>query len=70
MQVEISEMGDAFKIKLSNNPEAELLMERFDDCSTEAKKEFIEMLDDDYLIDELKSRGYFITMLNNIENNE
>lgn len=70
MQVEISEMGDAFKIKLSNNPEAELLMERFDDCSTEAKKEFIEMLDDDYLIDELKSRGYFITMLNDIENNE
>lgn len=67
MQVEISEMGDAFKIKLSNNPEAELLMERFDDCSTEAKKEFIEMLDDDYLIDELKSRGYFITMLNDIE---
>lgn len=63
-------MGDAFKIKLSNNPEAELLMERFDDCSTEAKKEFIEMLDDDYLIDELKSRGYFITMLNDIENNE
>lgn len=70
MQVEISEMGDAFKIKLSNEPEAELLMERFDDCSTEAKKEFIEMLDDDYLIDELKSRGYFITMLNDIENNE
>ena len=70
MQVEISEMGDAFKIKLSNNPEAELLMERFDDCSTEAKKEFIEMLDDDYLIDELKSRGYIITMLNDIENNE
>lgn len=63
-------MGDAFKIKLSNNPEAELLMERFDDYSTEAKKEFIEMLDDDYLIDELKSRGYIITMLNDIETNE
>lgn len=59
MQVEIS---DAFKIKLSNKPEAELLMERFYNCSTEAKKEFIEMLDDDYLINELKSRGYFITM--------
>lgn len=38
MQVEISEMGDAFKIKLSNESEAELLMESFDDCSTEAKK--------------------------------
>lgn len=31
MQVEIS---DAFKIKLSNDPEAELLMERFYNCST------------------------------------
>lgn len=63
MQVEISAMIEDYDILayVSVYQQAEVLENIFDECTKSSQQEFISKLDDSYLVEELKSRGYTIT---------
>lgn len=63
MQVEISAMIDDYDILayVSENKQAEVIDNIFYECAEDSRREFIHGLEDFYLVDELKSRGYTIT---------
>lgn len=63
MQVEISAMIEDYDILayVSEYKQAEVLENIFDECTKSSQKKFISELDDSYLVEELKSRGYTIT---------
>lgn len=63
MQVEISTMIDDYDILayVSEDQQAEVLENIFDECTKSSQQKFISELDDSYLVEELKSRGYTIT---------
>lgn len=63
MQVEISAMIDDYDILayVSEYQQAEVLENIFDECTKSSQQKFISELDDSYLVEELKSRGYTIT---------
>ena len=63
MQVEISAMIEDYDILayVSENKQAKVIDNIFYECAEESRREFIHGLDDFYLVDELKSRGYTIT---------
>ena len=63
MQVEISAMIEDYDILayVSENKQAEVLENIFDECTKSSQQKFISELDDSYLVDELEARGYTIT---------
>jgi hypothetical protein len=63
MQVEISAMIEDYDILayVSENKQAKVIDNIFYECAEESRIEFIHGLEDFYLVDELKSRGYTIT---------
>lgn len=63
MQVEISAMIEDYDILayVSEYEQAEVLENIFDECTKSSQQKFISELDDSYLVEELKSRGYTIT---------
>ena len=63
MQVEISAMIENYDILayVSENKQAEVIDNIFYECAEDSRREFIHGLEDFYLVDELKSRGYTIT---------
>lgn len=63
MQVEISAMIEDYDILayVSEYKQAEVLENIFDECTKSSQHKFISELDDSYLVEELKSRGYTIT---------
>jgi hypothetical protein len=63
MQVEISAMIEDYDILayVSEYKQAEVLEHIFDECTKSSQQKFISELDDSYLVEELKSRGYTIT---------
>ena len=63
MQVEISAMIEDYDILayVSENKQAEVIDNIFYECAEDSRREFIHGLEDFYLVDELKSRGYTIT---------
>lgn len=46
---------------VSENKQAEVLENIFDECTKSSQQKFISELDDSYLVDELEARGYTIT---------
>ena len=63
MQVEISAYIEDYDVVnyVSESQQSRVLSHIFDECCEESRREFINFLDDDYLVKELKSRGYIIT---------
>lgn len=63
MQVEINAMIEDYDILayVSEYEQAEVLENIFDECTKSSQQKFISELDDSYLVEELKSRGYTIT---------
>lgn len=63
MQVEISAMIEDYDILayVSEYKQAEVLENIFDECTKSSQQKFISKLDDSYLVEKLKSRGYTIT---------
>jgi len=63
MQVEISAMIEDYDILayVSEKKQAKVIDNIFYECAEESRREFIHGLEDFYLVDELKSRGYTIT---------
>lgn len=63
MQVEISAMIEDYDILsyVSEYKQAEVLENIFYECTKSSQQKFISELDDSYLVEELKSRGYTIT---------
>lgn len=63
MQVEISAMIEDYDILayVSEYKQSEVLENIFDECTKSSQQKFISELDDSYLVEELKSRGYTIT---------
>lgn len=63
MQVEISAMIEDYDILayVPTHKQAKVLGNIFYECAAESRSEFIHSLDDNYLVDELESRGYTIT---------
>lgn len=63
MQVEINAMIEDYDILayVPTHKQAKVIDNIFYECAEESRREFIHGLDDFYLVDELKSRGYTIT---------
>lgn len=64
MQIEITTFVEDYDIMhyISKSQQAIALSNMFNECYEDSKKEFINfLLENDYLINELKSRGYTIT---------
>ena len=66
MQVEINAMIEDYDILayVPTHKQAKVIDNIFYECAEESRREFIHGLDDFYLVDELKSRGYTITKNN------
>lgn len=63
MQVEISAMIEDYDILayVSEKKQAKVIDNIFYECAEKSRIEFLHGLEDFYLVDELKSRGYTIT---------
>lgn len=63
MEIEITSYIDDTDIlqSVSEREQVEVLENIFYECTDDSQQRFISGLDDDYLVDELKSRGYTIT---------
>lgn len=64
MQIEIATFVEDYDIMhyISKSQQAIALSNMFNECYEDSKKEFINfLLEDEYFINELKSRGYTIT---------
>lgn len=63
MEIEITSYIDDTDIlqSVSEREQSEILENIFYECTEKSQQRFISSLDDDYLVDELKSRGYTIT---------
>lgn len=64
MQIEITTFVEDYDIMhyISKSQQAIALSNMFNECYEDSKKEFINfLLEDEYFINELKSRGYTIT---------
>lgn len=63
MEIEITSYIDDTDIlqSVSEWEQSEVLEDIFYECTKKSQQRFISSLDDDYLVKELKSRGYIIT---------
>lgn len=63
MQIEVTAMIEDYDILayVSEKKQAKVIGNIFYECGEESRIEFIHSLDDNYLVDELESRGYTIT---------
>lgn len=63
MQVEVTAFVEDYDLAhyVSNSEQAILLNNIFNECCEDSKRRFIAFLNNDYLIKELKLRGYTIT---------
>lgn len=63
MQIEVTSFIEDYDIinYVSKSEQSAVLTNIFDECCEDSKVEFINYIDNDHLINELKSRGYTIT---------